>query len=281
MSHSFVDRVAVVTGGTQGIGWALTQALAGAGAVVYSCGYSTGSLQEAQAALAALPWSDRIHLTQLDITDRPLYEAWLEEIYGRHGRLDILIHNAAFVRWDDVLAMSLAEADRSMAVGYSGMVTGVKKTLPWMLAAGYGRIVNVGSLTARIFVPGASAAYAATKAAIDAYTLMLQIELAHTPVKATLVRLGTVAGTKFFQEHVPVSRMAPLTRFIPALTPPVVATAVLRAMARPQEIVTLPGYMHPLTLIYNLFPRFSRWLAQKGGANTRDYGRVSWRYPAE
>ena len=273
------ERVAVVTGGTQGIGWAISQALADAGATVYACGYSAASQNRAADELSQLPWAERIRLAQLDVTDRPAYEHWLTEIYTQHGRCDILVHNAAFVRWEDVLVMSAAEADHSMAVAYNGLVTGVKTALPWMLAAGYGRIVVIGSLTAHILVPGSSAAYAAAKSAVDVYTRTLQMELAATPARATIVRLGTVGGTKFFQEHVPAARMAPLTRFFPPLTPPVVATAVVQAIVQGCEIVTLPGYMRALILAYHLFPRFSRWLAGRGGANNRNYGGVAWRYP--
>lgn len=103
------------------------------------------------------------------------------------------------MQWDDVLNMSIDQAQHTMRVGYDGMVTGIRTALPWMMAAGQGHIVTVGSITARILVRGSSAAYTATKAAIDAYTITLQIELAHTPVSATLVRLGTVAGTDFFK----------------------------------------------------------------------------------
>ncbi|GJM41865.1 MAG: oxidoreductase [Ardenticatenaceae bacterium] len=269
----FEGQVCVVTGGTQGIGWAMTQALAVEGALVYACGFSQGSLNKAKAACDGLHTASHIHLSRCDVTDRTAYEAWLEEIWERNGRIDLLIHNAAYVRWADVTDMSVEEAQCTMRVGYDGMVIGTKAVLPKMQTAGCGHIVNIGSVAGRAFVGGASAAYAATKAAIDAYTQTLHAELANSPLNATVVRLGTVAGTDFFRKHVSNERMPPFTQFLPALTPEQVATAVLNAVVQKQQILTLPRYLELLTFVYNLSPRLARWLAQIGGPNRKDYAR--------
>ncbi|WP_420640709.1 SDR family NAD(P)-dependent oxidoreductase [Candidatus Leptofilum sp.] len=274
MGLRFEDQVCVVTGGTQGIGWAMTWALAAQGAIVYACGFSQGSLDKAEAERATLPAASQIHLSRCDVTDQAVYEAWLEEIWVENGRIDLLINNAAFVRWADVLDMTVEEAQRTMRVGYDGMIIGTKFVLPKMQAAGRGHIVNIGSVAGRAFVGGASAAYAATKAAIDAYTQILHAELTHSPVNATIVRLGTVAGTDFFRKHVSNERMPPFTQFLPALTPERVATAVLHAIVKKRQILTLPRYLELLTFVYNLSPRFARWLAQVGGPNCKDYAGV-------
>ncbi len=274
MGLRFQNQVCVVTGGTQGIGWVMAQALAAEGATVFACGFSQGSLDKAEVERATLPTASQIHLSRCDVTDRVAYEAWLDAIWLGNGRIDLLIHNAAFVRWADVTEMSIEEAQRTMRVGYDGLVIGTKFVLPKMQAAGYGHIVNIGSVAGRAFVGGASAAYAATKAAIDAYTQILHAELANSPVNATIVRLGTVAGTDFFRKHVSNERMPPFTQFLPALTPDRVATAVLQAVVKKQQILTLPRYLELLTFVYNLSPRFARWLAQMGGENRKDYARL-------
>jgi NAD(P)-dependent dehydrogenase (short-subunit alcohol dehydrogenase family) len=270
----FQNQVCVVTGGTQGIGWALTRALAAEGATVYACGFSQDSLDKAEAERVNMASGSQIHLSCCDVTDRTAYEAWLEGIGAGNGRIDLLIHNAAFVRWADVTEMSVEEAQYTMRVGYDGLVIGTKMVLPQMQAARRGHIVTIGSVAGRAFVGGASAAYAATKAAIDAYTQILHAELAESPVTATIVRLGTVAGTDFFRKHVSNERMPPFTQFLPALTPDRVATAVLNAVVKKQQILTLPRYLELLTFVYNLSPPFARWLAQMGGQNQKDYGRL-------
>lgn len=276
MTQSMQDKVCVVTGGTQGIGWATVQALAAQGAAVYACGYSASSLERAEAECQTLSWGDRIHLSRCDVTDQVAYEAWLDEVYGENGRFDILINNAAYVQWDDVIDMSTEQALHTMRVGYDGMVIGIRKVLPWMLAANQGHIVNVGSIASRIIVHGSSAAYSATKAAIDAYTLTLHIELANTPIFATLVRLGTVGGTDFFKQHVHPARTPKLNKYLPALTPPQVANAIVKAIAKNQAILTLPWYLGPLSLVYQIMPGFSRWLANQGWGEHPDYGQKKW-----
>jgi len=264
-------QVCIVTGGTQGIGWAIVQTLAAHGAVVYACGLSRRNLEQAEAERATLPATATIHLSQCDVTDRAAYTAWLEEIYRQTGRLDILVNNAAFVRWTDVEEMSIEEAERTMRVAYDALVYGIKTVLPYMRETGRGYIVNIGSIAGNIYVGGASAAYAAAKAAVDAYTQTLQVELRDTAIHVILVRLGTVAGTDFFKEHVSYTRMPRLLDFLPYTTPPQVAQAIVRAIHRRREIVTLPRYLTLLRLLFVLAPRFSRWLASLGGHGRRHY----------
>ena len=270
------NQVVAITGGTQGIGWALVQEAAAQGATVYGCGFSAESLANAEAERVRLSSAQRITLSRQDVTDRAVITGWIDQIVAENGRLDLLINNAAFVQWADVVQMSVADAERTMRVGYDGMVYTTKAALSHMLSANRGHIVNMGSVAGLAFVGGASAAYAATKAAIDAYTQILQVELAQTAVNATIVRLGAVGGTDFFKKHVSNERMPPFTRFLPPLTPPRVATAVFRAVRRRQQILTLPAYYAVLVHTYQLFPRFSRWLSQKGGPNRVNYADVEW-----
>jgi len=281
MTQSLQNKVCVVTGGTQGIGWAIVQALAANGAIVYAFGFSSGSLERAEAERETLPWRDQIYLSRCDVTDRVAYEAWLDERWKENARLDILVNNAAYVQWDDVLDMSTEQALYSMRVGYDGMVTGIRKVLPWMQEAGQGHIVNVGSIASRIIVSGSSAAYTATKAAIDAYTATLQMELAATPINATLVRLGTVGGTDFFKQHVDPARTPKLNKYLPALTPPIVANSILNAIHKKKKILTLPRYLASLSVIYQIAPGFSRWLADQGWGKHPDYGKKEWRYETD
>lgn len=98
------------------------------------------------------------------------------------------------------------------------------------------------------------------------------------PKCVPVLHLGTVAGTDFLGKHVSNERLPPLTKFVPALTPPKVAEAVIQAIAKKKQIVTLPRFLILLEWTYNLAPRFSRWLAYKGGVNRKDYGRVQWQY---
>jgi NADP-dependent 3-hydroxy acid dehydrogenase YdfG len=165
-----------------------------------------------------------------------------------------------------------------MRVGYDGMLYGVKTVLPLMLAAGRGHIVNMGSSAGRIFVTGPSAAYAAVKAAIDAYTQVLQIELKNTPICVTLMRPGTVAGTDFFRKHAASSRLPRLADLVPSLTPSQVALSVVRAIRDRRAVVDVPGYLVLFYLFFALAPGALRWLTTLGGHGRREYGQMEWHY---
>ena len=269
MEEFLAGRVCLVTGGAQGIGWAVSQALADHGAQVHACDISEENLARASRELTALPWANRITLTKCDVAQRAELEGWIAEIYRRAGRIDVLVNNAAFVRWEDVASMPVEEAELTMSVGYSGMVYGVKAVLPLMQAAERGHIVNMGSSAGRIFVGGSSAAYAAVKAAIDGYTQTLQVELRYSPIKVTLVRLATVAGTDFFRKHVSSSRMPRLGDFIPYLTPPQVGLGVVRAIREGRSVLDMPGYLSLFYLFFALLPGAFRWLIDVGGSGQR------------
>lgn len=279
MQRDFLtQQVCLVTGGAQGIGWAIAQALADHGAQVHVCGLNEKRLAEAEQSLVNFPYGDRIVLTRCDVSKRAEVEAWITDIYRQHGRIDVIVNNAAFVCWKNVADMTVEEAEQTMAVAYNGMLYTIKAVLPQMLAAGRGHIINIGSATGRVYVGGASAAYSAAKAAMEAYTRTLQVELRGTPVSATLVRLGTVAGTDFFRVHVPITRMPRFADLVPALTPPQVARGVLHAIQRHRQILDLPTYLPLFYLTYALAPRLFSWMVRLGGHAHSNYGAREWHY---
>jgi len=276
MKTDLANKVCLVTGGTQGIGLALVQALAEQGAVVYACGRTPDNLHKAQNLIRPLPYAHHVHLSQCDITDRPALESWIMTAYKERGRIDILINNAAYTRWQHLTDMTVEEVEMTLQTGFMAMVVGIKTVLPMMQQAGGGWIINIGSITGNIFVGGASAAYAAAKAAMDGFSQTLAIELRDTPIQVMLVRLGAVGGTDFFKKHVGLERMPRLNDFIPMLTPPQVAQSVIRAIHKKQTLVTLPGIHKLMHLIFVLFPGLSRWLARLGGTARRNYAQTQW-----
>ncbi len=281
MDQFLTSQVCLITGGAQGIGWAIAQALADHGAQVHICDISQENLAHAAEQVARSPWADQINLAQCDVTDRAQVEGWISKIHEQTGRIDVLVNNAAFVDWKSVLDMSVESAERTMRVGYDGMVYGIKAVLPLMLSAGRGHIVNMGSSIGRVFASGPSAAYASVKAAIDGYTQMLQIELKGSPVHVTLILPSAVAGTSFFRQHVSSSKMPRMGDFFPYVTPPQVAASVVRAIRLRRKIVNIPGYLRLIYLIFALAPGVLRWFSSRGGSGQRDYGQVEWQYQAK
>lgn len=279
MQRDFLaGQVCLITGGAQGIGWATAQALADHGAQVYVCDVADERLAQAARALPNLPWGARIVLTHCDVTQRAEVEAWIADIYRQTGRIDVLVNNAAYVRWKNIADMTTEEAEKTMAVGYNGMLYTSNAVLPQMLAAGRGQIVNIGSLAGRVYVDGASAAYSAAKAAIEAYTRILQLELHGTPVSATLVRLTTVVGTDFLRVYVPVGRMPRFADFVPALTPLQVARGILHAIYHRRQTLNMRSFLPLFCLAYDLAPGLLRWIVRAGGRSRLDYGAYEWHY---
>lgn len=279
--ENFLGQVCLVTGGAQGIGWAIAQTLADHGALVYACDISEKSLALAADEAASSPWAERIKLSRCDVTVQAEVEGWVAQVYQQTGRIDVLVNNAAFVKWDNVAEMTIQESVRTMQVGYNGMVYTIKAVLPLMEAAGSGHIVNMGSSAGKVFAGGSSAAYAAAKAAIDGYTQILQLELKDSPVNATLVRLSAVAGTDFFREHVSSSRLPRLGDFFSYLTPPQVAQGVLKAIRKKRAVLDMPRYLPAFYLVFEIAPGFLRWLMSLGGGGRRDYGQIEWNYATE
>ncbi|MFF4410732.1 SDR family NAD(P)-dependent oxidoreductase [Streptomyces sp. NPDC001404] len=269
-------RTCLVVGGAQGIGWATAVAMADHGAVVHVCDVDNDSLARATEETARLPWPERLLLARCDATDRRALEQWITEAHIATGRIDVLVNNAAFTRWEPVETMSTEEIEQTMAAGYGAMVSATKTVLPLMRTAGGGHIVTMGSSLGRLYVKGPSAAYCASKAALEAFTTILQIELQNSPVHATLIRPGAVAGTGFFQHHVSSQRMPRLADFLPCATPPDIAHAVLKALRRPRATVDIPRFLPALYLSHALFPGTLRRLMETGGPGRRDYGNVRW-----
>ena len=277
MSEFLQGRVCLVTGGTQGLGWAIVQALADHGGQVFACGVSAEHLTQAEAALSGLPWGERISLARCDVADQAAVKDWIGGIHRQTGRIDVLVNNAAFVRSERFLEMPVEVQERLMRVSYDALVYTTAAVLPWMLAAGQGQIINIGSSAGKIFHGGVSAPYAAAKAAIDGYTQTLQAEFAAAPIHFTLVRPAVIAGTDFFRRHTPSANMPRLADFLPYLTPPQVALAVVEAIRRPRRVVDIPGWLKLFYLFDLLAPRLVEGLI-RSGSGRRDYGQVEWQY---
>lgn len=270
-------KTALVTGGAQGIGWAIAQSLADHGADVFVCDISAENIEQAKASLPFDAWRDRIHFAQCDVSDRAQVDRWVAQIAAATNRVDILVNNAIYVRWAPAVHISVADSERMMQVGYLGTLYTTKAVLPLMQAAEQGHIINMGSSAGRLFVMPATSAYSAVKAAVDAYTQILQIELAQSPIVVTLVRPAAVAGTDFFRKHVSSSLLPRLGDWLPYVTPPQVAARVLKAIEKKEPIVNVPGYLGIFYFFYALMPGVLRRLMRLGGNGRHDYGQVNWR----
>jgi 2-dehydro-3-deoxy-L-rhamnonate dehydrogenase (NAD+) len=173
--YDLKERVAVVTGGAQGIGLAAAKRMLASGARV-SLWDRDRTLLDATVAGLAKP--DRVQAVTADIADLAAVETATKATLGHFGKIDILINNAAIVGPNAPTWEYPPEAFRDVVnVGLIGTFYCCRAVVPHMIAANYGRIVNLASIAGKEGNPKAPA-YSAMKAAVIGLTKSLGKELA-------------------------------------------------------------------------------------------------------
>jgi len=220
MTKTLTGKVALVTGGSRGIGAATVRALAENGADV---AFSYASSEEkAQTIVDELAGKD-VHVAAIkaDQADPAQVEGLVKEVVERFGHLDILVNNAGvFVGMLGDLSPSRADFERQFAIHVGGVVTAVRAASKVMGEGG--RIISVGSVLAtRAGFPGV-ADYAATKAAVAGYTRGWARDLGPRGITVNTVQAGAVD-----------TDMNPATS---DLAPAWNATVALGRYAQPEEV---------------------------------------------
>ena len=168
MSKTLAGKVALVTGGSRGIGAAIAKALADDGADV-AISYSASPDKAKQVVNDLLTKGVRAHAFKADQANAKEVETLVKSVVDRFGRLDILVNNAGVFVTGTVTERpnNLAELERLFAVNVGGVAAAVRTAAP-LLSDG-GRIISIGSIAGDISFPGV-ADYSATKGAVAAYT---------------------------------------------------------------------------------------------------------------
>ncbi len=236
-------RVALVTGGTRGIGAAIARSLASQGASV-AVGYS-GNTERAEAFLADFErdFADRGRATihQGNVADPDDCRRTVEEVLERHGRLDILVNNAGITIDKMAMKMSVEDWNTVLGVNLSGSFYMAQPALEHMVERGSGRIIFVSSVIGETGNIG-QANYAASKAGMLGLTKTLAREAAFVLAKADKLEehgLGITVNTVTpgfvateMLEGIPEKTMAKITSQIP-----------LGRLCRPEEIARVVHFL--------------------------------------
>ncbi len=192
----FADRVAIVTGAgaPDGIGAAVARELVGGGAKVVM-GATSDRIHHRAAELG-----DAAVGVASDLTTKSGADALVRTALERWGRVDILVNNAGMTSvtagWDvdaDVSSLSLAQWDAAIARNLTTAFLMCHAAVPTMTAAGYGRIVSVGSTTGTINAMPGQSGYTAAKAGLVGLSRALALEVAHKGVTVNVVAPGYVS----------------------------------------------------------------------------------------
>jgi len=190
MSQGLFDlrgRIAVVTGGTTGLGHAISLGLAEAGADVVATSRRKEQVNKVAAEIEGLG-RRTLRLTS-DVLDRASLQKLHDDVMKAYGKVDILVNAAGVTQKGPTLEVSEADWSRVMETNLTGTLRSCQIFGKTMVKAGYGRIINIASLTTYVafFQVGA---YCASKAAIGSLTKVLAVELAKTGVKVNAIAPG-------------------------------------------------------------------------------------------
>ncbi len=190
MSKSLFDltgRVAVVTGGTTGLGHAIALGLAEAGADVVASSRRAEQVNAVAGEMEAL--GRRTLRVTSDVLNRASIQALHDAVLKEFGKIDILVNAAGVTHKSATLEESEAEWSRVIETNLTGTLRACQIFGKTMVNAGYGRIVNIASLTTFVGFFQV-AAYSASKAAVGSLTKVLAVELAQTGVNVNAIAPG-------------------------------------------------------------------------------------------
>jgi len=219
MSKRFEDQVAIVTGGADGLGFALARRLASEGAFVAVFDFAGEKLQGAQKVLGSAGASFKV-----DVTDPVAVRAALKDLVAQSGRVDILVNCAGITGRTGIKSheVTLDDFDRVMNVNVRGSFIMFQAAIGHMLARHYGRVLHIASISGKEGNAG-MLAYSASKAAVVAMAKAQGKEYAETGVTVNalapaVIRTAMVEAlpevqVKYMTEKIPMKRCGTLDEF--------------------------------------------------------------------
>jgi 3-oxoacyl-[acyl-carrier protein] reductase len=222
-ARRLADKIALVFGGSRGIGAAIVKRLAAEGASVAFTFISSPEKATQTARSAEAESGSSVVAIEADSACPEAIKAAVEQTVARFGRVDILVVNAGILILNTVDSYKLEDFDRMLAINVRGAFLAIQATLPYLTAGG--RIVTIGSNTAvRTAFPGAGV-YSMTKGAIASLVRGIAVDLAPRAITVNNVQPGPTA-TDMNAEPEKVVPLIPLGR-----------------IGEPQEIAGLVAYL--------------------------------------
>jgi NAD(P)-dependent dehydrogenase (short-subunit alcohol dehydrogenase family) len=240
--RSLTGKVVAITGGGRGIGRAVAEALARAGARVAVGDLDRESAEQTATAIGGL-W------LALDVTDHAGFVAFLDEVERRLGPLDVLVNNAGIMSITPLVDESPAGIARQVEINLHAVIRGTQEAMRRMVPRGTGHIVNIASLAGRTGVPH-MATYCATKHGVVGLSEAVRLELRGSGVEVSVVM-------PYFARTELAAGMAD-ARGLKFVTAEEVAAEVSSALRHPRFEVFVPRSTGVLVGIGSALPRRAR-----------------------
>src|SRR5436305_13448650 len=264
--YTLRDKVAVITGGSRGLGLVLARHICAQGGSVAFIARDREELARAKADLARRGGAPNAFGVQCDLLDAAQIEAAVRQIIDRFGKIDILINNAGIIEVGPLEHMTREDFERAMQLHMWAPFTLMTEVIPWMQRSRGGRIVNISSIGGKLAVPHL-APYSASKFALTGLSDSFRAELARdriyvTTVAPGLMRTGSHVNAKFKGKHdsefawFAVSAAAPLI----SMNAERAARKILAACSRGQPSLTLTYAARTAILGNALFPNITGYM---------------------
>ena len=244
MATSLAGKVAIVTGASSGIGWAVAKVLAAGGCRVGLLARREGPLQALAAEISAVGGSAAFAVA--DVADRGQVGAAVATIRQALGPIDLMVANAGVGKPTTLDPVNISEVETMIRVNLLGVIYAFSAVMPEMLARKTGRLVAVSSIAGYRGLPGESA-YCASKAAVNVYLDGLRIHLRGTGLTVTTICPGFVTTPMTADATFPMPWL---------MDADAAARKIVRAIKAGKKVYNFPQRLH-------LLSKLSRWLPDR------------------
>jgi len=241
LSKQFRPRVAIVTGGGSGLGAALAERLAQAGAHVI-----VADIDVESARATAERIGKNAEAARVDVSDCKQIADLVQETKRKHGRLDLMLNNAGISCCGEILELSTEDWQRVLQVNLWGVIAGSIAAYSVMAEQGSGYIVNMGSMATSLHNP-MFAPYVASKCGVVGFTRVLAMEAEVHGVQVTAVCPGNIRTA--------ILKHAEPSRFTPAIPVEEAARRILEGVARGRRMIVFPFYARVAWWLDRLSPK--------------------------
>src|SRR5437764_7144733 len=260
-SSFFKDKVALITGGSRGLGLEIARQICARGGKVALIARDAEELARAKTELDR--FATEVLTIQCDLLESAQIQSAVQQTIQRFGKIDILINNAGTIEIGPLAHIQLKDFDRAMRLHFWAPYILQLLIVPLMRAKGGGRIVNISSIGGRFAVPH-MAAYSASKFALAGFSDAIRAELARDDILVTtvtpgLMRTGSHIHAKFKGDHSAEYRWFEWSRKIPFASISVerAARKIVNACRDAKPVLVMPWSAYFIITANALFPNLT------------------------